>query len=118
VLIDGFPRKMDQAEMFEAEISDVEFVLFLNCPEDELTRRLLARGETSGRSDDNEESIRKRFATFQEMCLPVVERYARLGKLHEVDASRSTSDVFVDLCPLFERALAPSGASTAGRPVS
>jgi UMP-CMP kinase len=112
VLIDGFPRKLDQADVFEAEVSDVAFTLFLNCAEDELLRRLLVRGETSGRSDDNEESIRKRFATFHELCLPVIERYARAGKLHEIDASRSTAEVFADICPLFERALAESAVST------
>jgi UMP-CMP kinase len=116
VLIDGFPRKLDQADAFEEEVSDVEFVLFLDCPEDELTRRLILRGQTSGRSDDNEESIRKRFATFKETCMPVIERYERMNKVHRIDGSRAVSDVFADVCPLFERALAQSPAApTTGR---
>jgi UMP-CMP kinase len=63
-LIDGFPRKMDQALKFEETVVPSKFVLFFDCPEQEMQKRLLQRGKTSGRTDDNEESIKKRFKVF------------------------------------------------------
>ena len=62
-LIDGFPRKMDQALKFDEDVKQAEAVLFFTTTEDVMLKRLLHRGETSGREDDNEESIRKRFRT-------------------------------------------------------
>jgi adenylate kinase family enzyme len=50
-------------------------VLFLECPEDVLEARLLLRGLSSGRSDDNLESARKRFKTYVETTLPVVKYF-------------------------------------------
>src|ERR1700753_1118818 len=69
-LIDGFPRKMDQAEKFEEVVVPAEFTLFFDCPEETMRKRLLHRGETSGRADDNEESIVKRFKTFEQTSMP------------------------------------------------
>lgn len=77
-LIDGFPRKMDQALKFDEDVccipsaTDVSLtffgqvslsslVLFYTTTEEVMLKRLLKRGETSGREDDNEESIKKRF---------------------------------------------------------
>lgn len=54
-------------------------VLFLDCPKDALTKRLLERGKTSGRADDNIESVLKRFDTFETESLPVVEELGKLG---------------------------------------
>ncbi|RYE82513.1 MAG: hypothetical protein EOO65_05390, partial [Methanosarcinales archaeon] len=62
-LIDGFPRNFDNLEGWLRVIGDsavVKGVLSFDCPEDEMEKRLLERGKTSGRSDDNIESIRKR----------------------------------------------------------
>ena len=47
-------------------------------------KRLLERGKTSGREDDNEESIKKRFRTYRETTMPVLEHYNKLGKVVEV----------------------------------
>jgi adenylate kinase len=63
-------RAIDQAEVFEAGIGLPKAVLFFECSEEEMERRLLKRGETSGRADDNAETIRKRFHTFVEQSLP------------------------------------------------
>jgi len=52
-LIDGFPRKMDQATFFEESVCPSKCTLFLDCSEDVMRERLLNRGKTSGRSDDN-----------------------------------------------------------------
>ncbi len=83
-LIDGFPRKMDQALKFDEEVCESRFVLFLRCSEEVMLERLLERGKTSGRADDNAESIKKRFRTFEETSMPVVEHYRKADKVVEV----------------------------------
>lgn len=52
-------------------VADVRCVLFLHCPEDVLEKRLLLRGKSSGRTDDNAETARRRFQTYVETTLPV-----------------------------------------------
>lgn len=86
-LIDGFPRKMDQAVKFEEVVCPAKMVLFYDCPEAEMEKRLLERGKTSGREDDNAESIRKRFRTFVETSMPVVEYFAKQGIVVKVDST-------------------------------
>lgn len=66
-LIDGFPRKMDQAVIFDETVCKSRFVLFLQCSEEEMLTRLLERGKTSGRADDNVESIKKRFREYAQL---------------------------------------------------
>ena len=95
-LIDGFPRKMDQAVKFEESVVPAKFVLFFDCPEEEMQKRLLKRGETSGRSDDNEESIKKRFRVFIETSMPVVEYFAEKGKVIRVKSTKSPDEVYAD----------------------
>jgi adenylate kinase family enzyme len=108
VLVDGFPRDIAQAEGFVRDVSGFEFALYFDCPEEELMRRLLKRGETSGRVDDNKESIRKRFKTFEKECKPVVDMYSVQRKIYCVDAVRAEDNIFADLCRLFETAFADS----------
>ncbi|KAJ3288454.1 hypothetical protein HK104_008172, partial [Borealophlyctis nickersoniae] len=80
-LIDGFPRTMEQATLFEQTIGRCTFVLFFDCPNEILTQRLLKRGETSGRADDNLESIQKRLKTFEEASMPVIEHFKKDGRV-------------------------------------
>jgi len=93
-LIDGFPRKLDQAHKFEDEVCPSAFTLFFDCTEDVMLRRLLKRGETSGRSDDNMESIKKRFRTFKETSYPVVEYFKKQGKVVVVNANDTPEGVY------------------------
>ncbi|EGZ76276.1 UMP-CMP kinase [Neurospora tetrasperma FGSC 2509] len=93
-LIDGFPRKMDQAFKFEEVVCPAKMVLFYDCPEQEMEKRLLERGKTSGREDDNAESIRKRFRTFVETSMPVVDHYEREGKVVKVDSTPGPDKVY------------------------
>ncbi|KAI8915632.1 hypothetical protein EDD86DRAFT_196494 [Gorgonomyces haynaldii] len=93
-LIDGFPRKMDQALKFEEAVCESKFTLFFDCPEEEMLKRLLKRGETSGRVDDNIESIKKRFQTFRETSYPVIEYYEKLGKVHTVSCVKPIDEVY------------------------
>lgn len=96
-LIDGFPRKMDQALKFEEIVCKSSFTLFFDCPEETMQKRLLKRGETSGRADDNSESIKKRFKTFVETSMPVVEMFEKEGRVVKVEATKSPEDVYAEV---------------------
>ncbi|KAJ3337957.1 hypothetical protein HDU93_000281 [Gonapodya sp. JEL0774] len=80
-LIDGFPRAQDQADAFEAGVAPCRAVLYFQCTEAEMATRLLERGRTSGRADDKGEVLGKRFATFTKTSYPVIENYAKKGKV-------------------------------------
>ncbi|KNE64646.1 hypothetical protein AMAG_10003 [Allomyces macrogynus ATCC 38327] len=92
-LIDGFPREIGQAVDWERKMCIPSLVLFYDCPLSLLEQRLLKRGETSGRADDNLESIKKRFRTFQETSMPVVEYYKALGKVAEISSDATVAEV-------------------------
>lgn len=104
-LIDGFPRKLDQALKFESEVCPSAFTLFFDCGEEVMLGRLLKRGETSGRIDDNIGSIRKRFATFRETSYSVVEHFKEFGKVVDVDATKAPEEVYADVRKVVEERL-------------
>ncbi|CCE65970.1 hypothetical protein TPHA_0N01890 [Tetrapisispora phaffii CBS 4417] len=93
-LVDGFPRKMDQAITFEESLVPSKFTLFFTCSEAVMLERLLERGKTSGRIDDNIESIKKRFKTFEETSMPVVEYFEKQGKVSKVNCETTVDEVF------------------------
>lgn len=104
-LIDGFPRSQGNVDVWNTQMnacSQVQFVLFLDCPEDVMTDRLLERGKTSGRNDDNLDTIRKRFQTFRETSMPIVDLYQREGKVKYVRADRSVEDIYKEVEALFK----------------
>ncbi|GAA5879494.1 hypothetical protein JCM1840_003427 [Sporobolomyces johnsonii] len=105
-LIDGFPRQMDQAVKFDESVCPSSLVLFLICPENILLERLLERGKTSGRDDDNVESIKKRFQTFINTSMPVVDYYRKQGKVVDIDSSKPIDDVYADIVARIEPVLA------------
>ncbi|KDE06123.1 hypothetical protein MVLG_03540 [Microbotryum lychnidis-dioicae p1A1 Lamole] len=96
-LVDGFPRKMDQAIKFDESVCPSSLVLFLVCPEEILQERLLERGKTSGRDDDNAESIKKRFKTFIDTSMPVVDYYREKGKVVEIESSKTIDQVYASI---------------------
>lgn len=100
-LIDGFPRKLSQGVQFEQEVTECHFVMFFECSEEVMEERLIKRGETSGRADDNAETIRKRFSTFVEETMPVIESYEEKNKVKRVDATRPVDEVFAHVCAIF-----------------
>lgn len=96
-LIDGFPRKMDQALKFEEVVVPSKFTLFFDVPEETMRERLLNRGKTSGRSDDNEESIKKRFRTFEEQSMPVITHFEGEGRVVKVNATKTPDEVYAEV---------------------
>jgi UMP-CMP kinase len=104
----GFPRKLDQAHAFERTVVPSKFTLFFECSEVVMEKRLLHRGETSGRADDNLESIKKRFRTFVDTSMPVVNEFEKQGKVVKVNAERDPNDVYADVVKGFaERGIEP-----------
>ncbi|KAL7308616.1 bifunctional uridylate/adenylate kinase [Mucor circinelloides] len=101
-LIDGFPRKMDQAVKFEEVVVPSKLVLFFECPEEVMLKRLLKRGENSGRVDDNIESIRKRFVVFTETSMPVVEAYEKQDKVKKISCDQPVEQVYQHVKSIFD----------------
>ncbi|XP_043715615.1 UMP-CMP kinase 3-like isoform X3 [Telopea speciosissima] len=92
-LIDGFPRNEENRAAFEKVTGIIpEFVLFFDCSEEEMERRILNRNQ--GREDDNIDTIRKRFKVFIESSLPVIEYYESKGKVRKIDAGKPVEEVF------------------------
>lgn len=99
-LIDGFPRNEENRAAFENVTKiEPEFVLFFECSEEEMEKRLLNRNQ--GRDDDNIETIRKRFKVFVESSVPVVEHYDTRGKVRKIDAARPIEEVFSTVKDIF-----------------
>lgn len=96
-LLDGFPRSLKQArqsyEWGEAKGTTFHAVISLDVDEDELVRRLLERGRQSGRSDDNEETIRNRLGVYDETTRPLLDFYRQRGILLEVDGTGAVDEV-------------------------
>lgn len=83
-LVDGFPRSVEQAVAFEKEVAEAQMLLNFECTDDVMKARILERGKTSGRVDDNEAAIEKRLQTFYQQTKPVVEYYRPIGRLRNV----------------------------------
>ncbi|XP_047965885.1 UMP-CMP kinase 3-like isoform X1 [Salvia hispanica] len=99
-LIDGFPRNEENRAAFESVTGiQPEFVLFFDCSEEEMQKRLLGRNQ--GREDDNIETIRKRFNVYMESSLPVIEYYSAKGKVKKIDAARPIGEVFEAVKAIF-----------------
>ena len=75
-LIDGYPREVSQGQEFEKEILPCSKILYFDVSDATMTERLLNRGKSSGRVDDNEETIKKRLNTFHQHSKPVIDAYS------------------------------------------
>ena len=101
-LIDGFPRKLDQARMFEEAVrTPPQFVLFFDVSKEVMTERIIERGKTSGRSDDNMAALIKRFDTFVNTSYPVIEYFQGRGLVERVDAAGNRDAVYKAAKKLF-----------------
>jgi adenylate kinase len=93
-LLDGFPRTLPQAatldELLERRAMSVDGVIELAVPRDELIRRMLARK----RADDNPEIFSKRIASFEVQTAPLLDYYAKQGKLESVDGLGTADEIF------------------------
>ncbi|KAK9665645.1 hypothetical protein RND81_14G125900 [Saponaria officinalis] len=99
-LVDGFPRTEENRLAYERIIgSPPNLVLFFDCPEEEMLKRVLNRNE--GRVDDNEDTLKKRLQVFRELSLPVVDYYSKKGILHKINAVGTEDDIFDQVHAVF-----------------
>ena len=98
-IFDGFPRTTAQAEAFDAMLKkmgdDVDIMIYMDVPEEELVRRILLRGKDSGRADDaSEDVIRNRIAVYNQQTAIVAEYYRAQGKYVAVPSLGTIEEVF------------------------
>ncbi|KAI6208791.1 Adenylate kinase isoenzyme 1 [Aphelenchoides besseyi] len=91
-LIDGCPRTLDLARMFEKEIQAAKLVVVLKANRRTMKERLMKRSKVSGRADDQKEVIEKRIRSYFTDTMKVVRFYRRLRKVVEVDAKKSIEE--------------------------
>ena len=98
VIFDGFPRTIPQAEALDRLLEETGTrllgVVLVEAPEEELVRRLLKRAELEGRSDDNEETIRRRLQVYREKTEPLIQYYEKTGALRRVDGLGTPNEVY------------------------
>ena len=107
-LFDGFPRTVAQAvaldKLLELKKTEIASVLALEVTEEELVKRLLNRGKTSGRSDDtNEDVIRKRFAVYSNETTPVADHYRKARKFQSIKGEGSVDEIFSSISNAIDR---------------
>ena len=107
-LFDGFPRTVAQAnaldKLLELKKTNIATVLALDVNEEELIKRLLNRGKTSGRSDDIDESvIRKRLTVYNNETSPVADHYKRTKKYQPVKGEGTIDEIFSSLSEAIDK---------------
>ena len=102
-IFDGFPRTLPQSEALDALLqslgTQVSGLVMLEVPDDEITKRIMIRGQSSGRADDmNEEIIRKRIDVYNKETAQVFDYYQNQGKSYKVYGVGSVEAIFTRLC--------------------
>ncbi|MBO4803641.1 MAG: adenylate kinase [Muribaculaceae bacterium] len=98
VIFDGFPRTIPQAEALEQLLAErgtqIDAVVGLEVPEEELIKRILLRGQMSGRADDNEETARKRLEVYHNQTSPLKAYYEEQGKYRAINGLGTIDGIF------------------------
>ena len=108
-IFDGFPRTVPQAEALDELLAHydtrISTMVALVVDDEELIRRLLKRGETSGRPDDqNEELIRRRVNEYNSKTKPVADYYGQQGKYVSIDGIGDIDTIFEAICGEIQKA--------------
>eukprot|EP00518_Triparma_eleuthera_P015603 CAMPEP_0197552164 /NCGR_PEP_ID=MMETSP1320-20131121/5779_1 /TAXON_ID=91990 /ORGANISM="Bolidomonas sp., Strain RCC2347" /LENGTH=363 /DNA_ID=CAMNT_0043112737 /DNA_START=7 /DNA_END=1098 /DNA_ORIENTATION=- len=115
-LVDGFPRSLENwsgwQEVFGTDMA-VPTMLFFECPLKVLEERIMGRSKFSGRSDDNVEAVRKRFNTYKNETMPIVDVFRGLGKVVDVDSSKGRVEVWEEV-----KVALKEGSSTDEKPLT
>lgn len=102
VIFDGFPRTIPQAEalngLLEKRGTAIDAVVGLEVDDAELMDRLVKRGQSSGRSDDNPETIRKRLDVYHSSTKPLKDYYTKTGHYRSIKGIGGIDEVFGEIC--------------------
>jgi adenylate kinase len=105
-IFDGVPRTLSQGEAMDAMLRErdttIAAVLSLTVEEKELINRLLIRGESSRRSDDNPEIVQQRLNVYKEQTEPLKEYYRKKGKLFNIKGNNSIEDIFESITQVID----------------
>ncbi|MGO1227659.1 adenylate kinase [Brachybacterium sp. AOP42-C2-15] len=100
-LLDGYPRTLDQVEALDGMLTELgttlDAVLLLVVETEEVVGRLVERGEQQGRSDDTEETIRRRLEVYAEQTAPLIDVYEKRDLVRRVDGMATIDDVTASL---------------------
>ena len=106
VIFDGFPRTIPQAEALKKMLAErghkVAAMIELDVPEDELMKRLIKRGQESGRSDDNAETIKKRLTVYHNQTAPLIDWYSNEGIHYHINGLGELDRIFADICKVID----------------
>lgn len=98
IIFDGFPRTLNQAVQLERLMKkrgdQTAMLIDINVPEEELIRRLIERGKTSGRADDNIDTIKERLVVYHEQTRPVDDYYELNDKYVRIQGLGTISEIF------------------------
>lgn len=103
-LVDGFPRSVENFTVWNSILGskvNLKFTFLIECSEKVMEERLINRGKTSGRSDDNIETIRKRFVTHQEETVPVIDVLANEVPIKKVNSDPGIDNVWSEVVAIF-----------------
>jgi adenylate kinase len=109
ILFDGFPRTVVQAYILDGLLlklnTQLTFMLSLEVPKEELIKRLIERGKSSGRSDDNLDVIKKRLQEYEEKTMPLIDFYKERGKYIAINGVGDISEITDRLNDAIEKTL-------------
>ena len=106
-IIDGFPRKVDQADTFEATVNPFAAMIFIDVSDEVLLSRLLNRAQTSEvkRSDDTPEGFQKRLKVFHDVSYPVLEHFQKKNKAFVIKGEGSKEEVYAAVSKVIDSIL-------------
>ena len=100
-LLDGYPRTVAQVEALDGILEKLgvalDAVILLDVESEAIVQRLLQRGKEQGRSDDNEETIRRRIDVYGEQTTPLIDIYDKRGLVKRVDGMKDIDAVTADI---------------------
>ena len=103
---DSFPRTIPQAEALKKMLAKrghkVAAMVELDVPEEELMKRLVRRGQESGRSDDNAETIKKRLTVYHNQTAPLIDWYKKETLHHHINGLGELDRIFADICEVID----------------
>ena len=97
LIFDGYPRTINQAKnldnLLKKSNQKIDFIFFLNVKKDSIIKRIEKRKILEKRSDDDSETILKRYDTYMDVTKPVLDFYSKKENYHEIDGSLEIDNI-------------------------